>query len=380
MNRIALQMLIGDRAKYLGIVFGVSFASLLMNQQAAIFCGLMLNTASQILDVREADVWVMAPRSRHSDDIRPIGENDLRRVRGVPGVEWAAKLHKNQAQARLPDGRFEAVILMGCDDQSLAGAPQKMVVGRAEDLRKPNAAVVDTYGFRYLFPDTPYRTGDTFEMNDRRIEVVGICDSLPPFMTLPVVFTRYAEAIKCVGPQRRQLSYVLVKADAGVEPADLRTRIEGATGLSAMTRTEFAWSTVNYYLERTGIPINFGITIVLGFIVGIAIAGQTFYLFVLENLRQFGMLKAMGVGNLTLARMVLIQAALVGGIGYGIGVGLAVVADAIITATITSVAPVFFLPWQVLAVTATAVGLIVSGAGLFALKRITALEPAMVFK
>lgn len=59
MNWLAWKMLTGDRAKYLGIVFGVSFGSLLIAQQSAIFVGLMRRTSSQILDIREADRWAM---------------------------------------------------------------------------------------------------------------------------------------------------------------------------------------------------------------------------------------------------------------------------------------------------------------------------------
>ena len=55
---------------------------------------------------------------------------------------------------------------------------------------------------------------------------------------------------------------------------------------------------IKYYLMYTGIPINFGITVFLGFLVGTAIAGQTFYNFTIENLKQFGALKAMGATNL----------------------------------------------------------------------------------
>ena len=72
-------------------------------------------------------------------------------------------------------------------------------------------------------------------------------------------------------------------------------RIDEATRLRALTADEFGWETIWYYFRNTGIPINFGITVVLGLIVGTAIAGQTFYLFTLENLKQFGALKAMGV-------------------------------------------------------------------------------------
>src|SRR5205814_1236867 len=85
---------------------------------------------------------------------------------------------------------------------------------------------------------------------------------------------------------------------------------------------QFFWKTVNYFLGSTGIPINFGITIVLGFIVGAAVTGQTLYLFIVESLRQFGALKAMGIPNRGILWMIVLQALLVGAIGYGLGVGL----------------------------------------------------------
>ena len=91
--------------------------------------------------------------------------------------------------------------------------------------------------------------------------------------------------------------------------------------MKAVTNDEFFWMTIEYYMKRTGIPINFGITVMLGFVVGCAIAGQTFYLFTIENLKQFGCLKAMGVSNGRLIGMVMLQAAVVGIIGYGLGIG-----------------------------------------------------------
>lgn len=59
MNSIALKILMGDRAKYLGLIFGVTFATLLMAQQVSIFISLMARTASAIYAVSEADIWVM---------------------------------------------------------------------------------------------------------------------------------------------------------------------------------------------------------------------------------------------------------------------------------------------------------------------------------
>src|SRR3954447_22053071 len=112
---IALKMLTGDRGKYLAIIFGVAFASLLITEQAAIFCGIMLRTTSQIRDIHGVDVWVMNPQVRYVDDAKAISDNDVFRVRGIPGVEWAVNLYRGQGQAQFENGNYQGVILLGVD-------------------------------------------------------------------------------------------------------------------------------------------------------------------------------------------------------------------------------------------------------------------------
>jgi putative ABC transport system permease protein len=164
-----------------------------------------------------------------------------------------------------------------------------------------------------------------------------------------------------------------------------QTRLRPATpggperpGLKALTRAEFIESTLMYFVRRTGIVINFGITVALGFIVGCAIAGQTFYTFTLENLNQFGCLKAMGVTNLRIVGMVLFQALVVGLIGYGLGVGLAAAFGASMAASGSSLA--FYMPWQVLVGTGAAVAVIVTLSSLVSVYKVLVLEPAVVFR
>ncbi|MFO0960438.1 MAG: hypothetical protein U0800_23880 [Isosphaeraceae bacterium] len=101
MSWIALKMLVGDRAKFFGIVLGLTFAALLINQQGSIFCGLMCRTAGQVYDIRGADLWVMDANVRYVDDVKPMIENNLYRVRSVDGVAWAVPLYKGNARAKL---------------------------------------------------------------------------------------------------------------------------------------------------------------------------------------------------------------------------------------------------------------------------------------
>jgi putative ABC transport system permease protein len=385
MNWVALRMLTGDRAKYLGIVFGVSFAALLMAQQSAIFCGLMRNTTSQIRDIQGADLWVMDENVQFVDDTKPLSENALYRVRGVEGVRWAVRLYKGMGRARLSDGNFQQVIIIGVDDATLTGAPAveqaKLLHGTLADLRKPDAVIMDEFGWRYLYGDERFTPGKTIEMNDKRAVIVGLAKCNPTFQTFPILYCTYSQAVKYVPQERKTLTFILAKADEGVAVDELCERINRQTGdLQALTNEQFFWKTIGYYLKRTGIPINFGITVALGFVVGCAIAGQTFYLFTVENLKQFGSLKAMGVSNFALTRMVLLQGLVVGTIGYGLGVGGAALFGFVFERVVTNAPPAFYFPWQILAITAGAVAVIITLSAAVSLRRVLFLEPAVVFR
>jgi putative ABC transport system permease protein len=380
MNWIALKMLTGNRGKYYSIIFGIAFAALLMTQQASIFVGLMRNTTSQIRDIRGADIWVMDPSVQFIDDIKPLTENDLYRVRGVPGVSWAVRLFKGMARAQLNKGNFKQFSVIGVDDQTLVGAPQEMLLGSLGDLRRADAVILDERGFQFLFPGQPLHVGWVVEMNDRRAEVVGICKSSPSFQTFPIAYTLYSRAIRYAPQERRVMSFILAQGDRGVATEEVCRRIQERTGLVALTQAEFGWRTIVYYMSRTGIPVNFGITVLLGFIIGAAIAGQTFYLFTIGNLKQFGALKAMGVSNRRLVGMVLVQALVVGVFGYAIGFGMASISEDILAMRMKGIPPAAYMAWPIPVGTATAAALIIIVSALVSLRRVLRLEPAAVFR
>jgi putative ABC transport system permease protein len=378
MNWIALKMLTGDRSKYFAIIFGITFASLLIAEQSATFCGILLRTTGQIRDTRAADIWIMNPNVRYVDDLKAISDNDVFRVRGVPGVAWAVNLYRGQGQAQLANGDYQAVILMGLDDSSLVGAPREMLVGKLGDLQNPDAIVVDEAGFHQMWPGEPLQTGKIIEMNDRRAVLVGVFRASQTFMTLPLIYTRFSQATLFVPPYRRLMPFVLAQCQPGSVLHEVARRIESQTGLKALTQKEFEQLTIDHYLKYTGIPINFGLTVLLGFFVGCAIAGQTFYLFTIENLKQFATLKAMGMSDRKIVGMILLQALVVSSIGYGLGVGLATLFGIVMLGAVPIMS--FFLPWQVLALTGVAVLVIALVASLLCIRRVLVLEPAVVFQ
>jgi putative ABC transport system permease protein len=378
MDFVAIRMLTGDHGKYLGLIFAIALSSFLIAQQSSIFAGLMNRTRSQIRDVGEADLWVMDPATQYVDEVYPLRDDALYMVRGVEGVRWAVPLFKGSAVARALSGKFRNVILLGVDDASLTGAPRKMLLGSIDSLRQPDAVILDLAGYHVLFPGQPPRLGGLVEMNDHRARIAGICDSSAPFTSSPVVFTRYSQAVNYIGRQRTQMSFVLVKAQPNVPVAELATRIKAATGLRAVSRNDFEWMTILYYVRYTGIPVNFGLTVLVALIVGTVVAGQTFYIFTLENLNQFGALKAIGTTNRRIVRMILLQASLAGLIGYSIGMGLAAVFFEV--ASRQEALRGMAMPWEVMAGAGALVLVIVCVASLISIRKVVKLEPAVVFR
>ncbi|MBL9029799.1 MAG: FtsX-like permease family protein [Caedimonas sp.] len=383
MYSIALQMLFGDRRKYVAIVMGITFAALIMTQQPSIFIGLLSRTYSFINDVSLPDIWVMDPGVQFVEEHKPMRDTDLGRIRGIKGVDWAAPMYKNLLRAKLPDGKTKTIDLTGIDDATLIGAPHRIIEAHLLDIRSSDAIFVDYEAaqtrLRIKNSDGTTRSlkiGDVLEINDHKAIVAGYIKSTRNFVLQPQVYTTYSRALNYAPTNRKYLTYVLVKAKAGENLHEICQKIENDTGLSAYTAEEFRHVNLDYWMKNTGIPINFGISVLLGFIVGAAVAGQTFFNFVQENLKHYAVLKSMGLENGTLILMVMLQAFVVGLIGYGMGIGL----TALFGLKVYDSVLAFKMAPFILLFSATGVFVIVLLSALLGIWRVVRVDPSTVFR
>jgi putative ABC transport system permease protein len=374
----ALKMLIGDKLKYLGLICALSFASFIISQQGAIFVGIMKRTFSILADTSQPDIWVMNPTVQYIDDLKGMKETMLYRVRSLSGIEWAVPFYKGLIQARLTNGNFQTCILIGIDDSTLIGGPARMLEGSLQELYFPDGIIVNRVGAetKLSFQGVPLRIGDVCELNDNRGAVVGICETFRTFQSQPVIYTTYNRATRYAPHVRDMLTFILVKAKPGVDPEVLAKTIRESTGCAAYTTWGFQKLTMVYYAKYTGIVINFAVAIILGFIIGVAISGQTFFNFIMDNLPYFGVLKAMGAENRLLEKMVVIQALFVSTIGWGIGIGGA----AIFGYTFRNTELAFSLPWWLYCLSGLSLLLICFVSALFSILKVRRLDPAVVFK
>lgn len=379
----AIKMLMGEKAKYISIVIGLSFASFIISQQAAILMGIVKRTFGFVTDTSQPNIWVADPSIQFIDDVKPLKDTDLYRILGVEGVDWAVPLYKGLIEARLRSGFTQTCIFIGIDGATFIGMPPKMVEGSITDLRKADGVIVDRVGASTKLASlneegerVPLQVGDIMELNDHLVKVVGICEVSRTFQSQPVIYTTYANATMIAPFQRKLLSFVLAYAKAPFIPEQVCDQIKAQTGLAAYTPEQLNRLTVEYYAKYTGIFVNFGVAIFLGFIIGSAIAGQTLYNFTVDHLPYFGVFKAMGAENGLLVKMVLLQALLVSSLGWGIGIGAAALFGIVTANTELS----FNMPLFLYFASGLSILLISLLSAFICVKRVIKLDPAIVFK
>lgn len=374
MIHVALRMLFGDRTKYVTLVIGLAFAALLMNQQGAIFLGLLGQATGPLQNIRQGDLWVVDPDTKWVAEFRAMADQKLSRVRSVPGVEWAEPIFNGYAVTELDSGDFKRVQLLGLSRTTLAGRPVEMVEGLIEDLWTPDGVIVEA---RTAAMMGGVKIGDSLRLNDRRAVVVGVCKARRGFESNGIVYTTFDRAVQFSPVGREAISYILVRCKPGADHATIASDIAAQSGMAALTKDQFRARTTHFVMTQTGIGVNFSITIALGFIVGLLLSASVFYQFTLENLRHFAVLKAMGARSRRLVGMVLVQAMIVACVGYGIGAGAAG-AFAIISRRSDGPLATFF-PWQLLAGSFVMTLLTITLASLLSIRRVLRVSPGTVF-
>jgi putative ABC transport system permease protein len=315
---IALKLLVNDRTKFYSVIIGITFSVFLIVQMTSMFAGILQRSSATVANVG-ASVWVMDPAVQTIQSTIPIPDYVQDAVRSIDGVKYAVPIYLGGGLAKLTNGDYQGVTVVGLDDTSLYGRPA-LEKGAIADIYGENGFIV-AHDSEYVKLGSP-PIGAHFEINDHRAVIVGIAKvAANGLFGVPTLYTTYSRALEYLPQTRFTVSYVLVEPKT---KADI-PRIEAAVarlGYLALTKEEFDARIARFYTFQTGIGVNIMLMSAISFIVGLSISGQTFYTFVLENIDKFGALKAIGAQGRELVAMILFQALFTGLVGYGLGVGL----------------------------------------------------------
>jgi putative ABC transport system permease protein len=372
--KLAYKLLVNDRAKFTGLLVGITFAVFLMIEMTSLFAGVLNRSSSTVYNIG-ASIWVMDAAVNTVANTIGMPDYMLDAVRSIEGVKFAVPLYSGGALVRLKSGTYQPVTVIGIDDASLFGRPY-VLEGRIEDIYAENAfLVIKDAEFRKL--ETPV-VGTDFEINDHRGVVVGIAQvASSGLFGVPTLYTTYRRAVQYLPTTRYTISYILVEPKSAADVVRIQREVQ-KLGYLALTKDQFILRISDFYKYQTGLGTNILLMTVISFIVGLSISGQTFYTFILENLDKFGALKAIGAKGHELVAMIVFQATFTALTGYGLGIGLCVILISLARLRIPSYAAM--ITFYNLGTALVMVIVIAGVSGYIGVRKVLRIEPFDIFR
>lgn len=374
MYAIAIRNLIHDKTRFAIALVGVTFSVILISAQAGIYLGFRENAAT-IIEHTEADIWVTSKNSRNFDFSQPIPERKVNQVLRVQGVASAEKLMLGWGIIKNPDGGSEQVEVIGYDPDVGIGVPWAMREGRIEDVKGGMNAIIDESAQVRL---GAFDIGDHREVMGVRLKIVGISREAKSLTTAPFVFTAYDTAqrvLTYLGAENTV--FILVRLLPGADPQEVAEEIRNTVEhVDVYTKADYAWKTKQYWTFETGVGFGFLLTMVMAFIVGIVIVGQTIYSSTVDHLKEFGTLKAIGATNRHIYQIIFNQAFINAVLGYVVGASLTLLARGLFEQAGIELT----LPPQTMVIILGVTLLMCFLAGFFSVRKALQVEPAAVFR
>ena len=374
MVSLARKNLLHDRIRFAITLAGVAFAVTLVLVQVGLFLGL-LGKATVTIEHSNADIWITGKNTPNIDFGRPIPETLALRARGVPGVERAENAIVQFMTIQLPNGSTENTLVYGLANGAFWNLPWSVEQGRGgEDLHRGFNLVMDrSAAVRF----GSFNVGDYREVAGRGFRIIGRSAGAESFTTTPIAFMSFANAQSLQEQLRGQTTYVLLKVAPGHDPAAVAARLKPLFPYNDVyTRTEWAAQSRGYWIKSTGLGMSMGVTVFLGILVGVVIVAQTLYTSAVENIRQFGTVKAIGGSNWDIYKILGEQALISAVFGFLLGAGSSYAVRPVMATLHLNV----LLTPQFSLIVFVGTVLMCLAAALFSFRRVALIDPALVFR
>jgi putative ABC transport system permease protein len=373
MPPLAQRNLFHDKVRLTVTLTGIVFSVVLIVVQLGLFFGFTTAT-SNLIDHSGADLWITSKNVPYVEQGVAFSERKLNQVRAVPGVADAQKIIAHWTQWKRHDGGEDSVQIVGINVDDNLERPWNLVQGRVEDLKSPDAIILDEL-YKQKLGVT--RVGEVFEIGGHRARVVGFTRGIRSFTTSPYVFTTFKNAQNYTGMREDQTLFILVKVAPGASLEQVRRGLlDHIKDVEVLTTGEFSQMTTFYWMFTTGAGVAVLMAAVLGLVVGFVVVAQTIYATTMDHIREYGTLKAMGAPNSYVYKVIMKQAAISAVIGYALGM---IVSGFVVHASQAGGAAILMPPSMAGGMFFVTL-LMCVGAALVSINKVTRIDPATVFK
>ena len=365
---IAFKNLFQEKTRLFISIGGVAFSVLLILILQGLLQGFSFRIGEYIRK-QDADLWVGDARARdmfHSISLLSIADEE--KIEGVEGVESVSPFLARQVVVATAH-KETATYFIGYDATTGVGGPTKVVEGK--ETPSNGEIIVD----RVFAGNHKVKIGDNLIVGQSNFKVVGVSTGTN-LVSFQYSFVTKEDAERTLS-MTGQTNYFVVKLKDNSDRERVAQEIkQNLPTVKVFTKEEFVDRNTEI-VRDTFLPVV-RVLLVIGFIVGVAVIGLTIYTSTVEKSKEYGVLKAIGVRNSQLYKMVFAQSLVAGVSGFLFGSLMALVVNLVIDRFVPAFITYFRLidfGWVFLASVLMAIL-----ASYIPIRRIAMVNPAEVFK
>ena len=372
MAKTAISMMTHNTLRLVATMSGVLFAVLLTNFAMGTFLGLIQKNTLLTRNMA-GDIWIVPKGMTQFGTGGPIPMGAVNQARAEQGVVEAVPMLMGMRMIDALQGNREAVQVIGVPAPYTLGGPWNIALGSAEMLARPDTMLFEG-SYRKQYGNL--NEGDVREIAGHRVSVGGFTWGLLPFGAA-YSFADYDLARELLKVDRDQATFGLIKVTSPELAPAIKSRLqEKLPEVDVLTRSELEGNLISFLLTASPIGVTFGAITFFGLLVGTVIVSLTMFQSVVDNIKEFGTLKAIGANMYDLAALLTVQALINAWVGTVLGVSLV----AFVGNALKSPKLALQLVPQLTFATFVAMTFVCLFAALLALLRLRKVEPAMVFR
>jgi putative ABC transport system permease protein len=379
---LAWRNLIADKRRLLRSTSGISFAVLLIMLQFG-FREAFLDSALAIIQKVDGEIFITSSTKFRFGRKDPFSYRHLYAARAVEGVQYARPIYGEWMVSAWKNPQTEKTynvqVLAFDPDQPVFSFPE--VASLIERIKQPDTAMFDQRSRRFL---GSAEDGTDTELARRRVHIIGHFTLGPDFTTDGTVimsdwnFRKYFPSFQSAATDLSDVEFGVIKVRSGFSIESVqRALMSNLPGnVSVRTKAELIGLEIAFQNGVSPVGPIFILGAAIGFVVGLMISYQILFTELSDQLPQYATLKAIGYRNGYLIRVVLLQAAFYGVVGF-------IPAWALGLLLFRAISEIALLPMHLGAAVAFGTLILTIGmcltSGLLAVRRVLEADPAEVF-
>jgi putative ABC transport system permease protein len=376
MVSLARKTLLREWPRYLPAILAICFAGVLLFMQAALVLGIFGNAAVYVTK-SSPDLWVGFPGTQSVSQGRAINadlETLLRMNDNIAAVEPFQWVDADWRSPQTKGGVSVYVIGINPNQNGMI-FDQALDANLRPWLLEPGAVIVDRADLASLGVET----GSWATIDGKSVHVVATTSGLRALGGVNVISSLDTARQLTASRDKDRVTYLVAKLHDPQNANAVRKQLLGKTAFGVYdvwTAGEFAQRSQFSFLLDTGAGVAVLFMAVIVMLVGLVVASQALIAVVISSAREYATLNALGAGMAALRRVVLEQAAWIGGIGLLFSAGVSFLLKLLATSrdVLVETPLVMVLLWA-----GVVLGIALLS-GLFAMRGLLRADPALLLR